>query len=98
MIIGLTGAAGNGKDNVADILVEEHRFQRIAFADCLYEEVSTAFKERRGNSHPLQGIGMRAPICLGTLVYIGGSPLPIRFQRCLHNRLASIAVLDRRAA
>ena len=43
MIIGLTGAAGSGKDSVADILVAERGFHRIAFADALYDEVSTAF-------------------------------------------------------
>lgn len=43
MIIGLTGAAGSGKDTVAGILVLEHGFQQIAFSDALYEEVSTAF-------------------------------------------------------
>lgn len=35
MIIGLTGAAGAGKDTVADILVDEHGFKRIGFADAL---------------------------------------------------------------
>ncbi len=42
-LIGLTGAAGSGKDSVAGIMVLEHGFQQIAFADALYEEVSTAF-------------------------------------------------------
>ena len=43
MIIGLTGAAGSGKDTVAGVLSLEHGFRQIAFADTLYEEVSTAF-------------------------------------------------------
>ncbi len=43
MIVGLTGAAGSGKDTVADILVSHRGFLRIAFADALYEEVSAAF-------------------------------------------------------
>ena len=43
MIIGLTGAAGSGKDSVADILERSHGYQRIAFSDALYEEISTAF-------------------------------------------------------
>lgn len=33
MIIGLSGYAGSGKDTVAKILVDEHGFQRRAFAD-----------------------------------------------------------------
>ena len=43
MIVGLTGAAGSGKDTVADILVQYRGFQRLAFADALYDEVRTAF-------------------------------------------------------
>lgn len=41
MIIGISGYARAGKDTVADILVEDHGFERLAFADklreCLYE-------------------------------------------------------------
>jgi len=33
MIIGLTGYAQSGKDTVADILVENYGYQRVAFAD-----------------------------------------------------------------
>jgi dephospho-CoA kinase len=40
MIIGLSGYAQTGKDTVADILVLQHGFKRVAFADkireCLY--------------------------------------------------------------
>lgn len=37
MIIGLSGYGRAGKDSVADVLVERHRFQRVAFADKLRE-------------------------------------------------------------
>lgn len=36
-VIGLTGFAGSGKDTVADILVEEHGYVKLAFADPLRE-------------------------------------------------------------
>jgi dephospho-CoA kinase len=48
VIIGLTGYAGSGKDEVANILVKEHGFIRVAFADkikeFLYEIESDRFK------------------------------------------------------
>ena len=37
MIIGLTGFARSGKDTVADILVRDYGFKRLAFADKLKE-------------------------------------------------------------
>jgi len=37
MIIGLTGYAQSGKDTVAKILVEQHGFTRVAFADKIRE-------------------------------------------------------------
>ena len=37
MIIGLTGYAQSGKDTVAKVLVEQHGFTRIAFADKIRE-------------------------------------------------------------
>lgn len=36
-IIGLSGYARSGKDTVAEILVQQHGFERRAFADPLYE-------------------------------------------------------------
>lgn len=35
IILGLTGMAGSGKDTVADILVRDHGYTRLAFADPL---------------------------------------------------------------
>jgi len=40
MLIALCGAAGSGKNTVADRLVKEHGFYHLAFADPLYEMVS----------------------------------------------------------
>lgn len=37
MLIGLTGFAQSGKDTVASVLVEQHGFKRVAFADKIRE-------------------------------------------------------------
>ena len=37
MLIGLTGYAGSGKDTVAEYLIKEHGFTRLAFADKVRE-------------------------------------------------------------
>ena len=43
MIIGICGLIGSGKGTVADILVEEHKFTKISFADKLKDAVSVLF-------------------------------------------------------
>ena len=43
MIIGLCGLIGSGKGTVADILVDEHKFEKISFADKLKDAVSVLF-------------------------------------------------------
>ena len=42
-IIGLAGLIGSGKGTVADILVEEHNFKKISFADALKDGVAAMF-------------------------------------------------------
>lgn len=43
VIIGLSGPAGSGKDTIADLLVVDAGFTKIAFADPLRSEVAVAF-------------------------------------------------------
>lgn len=43
MIIGIVGLIGSGKGTVADILVEEHDFKKISFADALKDGVAAMF-------------------------------------------------------
>lgn len=43
MIIGICGLIGSGKGTVADVLVEQHNFKKISFADKLKDAVSLMF-------------------------------------------------------
>jgi hypothetical protein len=52
MIVGVCGLIGSGKGTVADILVEEHNFKKISFADKLKDSVAELFGWPR---HLLEG-------------------------------------------
>ncbi len=43
MIIGICGLIGSGKNTVADILIQEHNFQKLSFADRLKDAVAATF-------------------------------------------------------
>lgn len=43
MIVGICGLIGSGKGTVADILVEEHGFRKVSFADSLKDCVAAVF-------------------------------------------------------
>jgi len=64
VLIGLCGAAGSGKDSVADPLVRDHGFVRAAFADALKDIARREFgwdgrKDHRGR-RLLQVLGTEA--------------------------------------
>lgn len=57
--VGIAGLPGSGKDTMADQLVANHGFLKVAFADPVYEEVSKAFnvseerlRQREGKELP----------------------------------------------
>lgn len=43
MIIGIVGFAGSGKGSVADILVNDHGFHKVSFADAVKDATSAIF-------------------------------------------------------
>lgn len=64
-IVALTGLAGAGKDSVADILVDQWHFTKIAFADALRAELAhafscpiTLFTERAGKEIPTKALSL----------------------------------------
>jgi hypothetical protein len=57
MIIGLTGKAQAGKDTIGQYLVEQHKFERLAFADKLKEALSALFDFDRSHSESFKENG-----------------------------------------
>lgn len=43
MLIGVVGFAGSGKGTIGDILIKDHQFVRLSFADALKDAVSVIF-------------------------------------------------------
>jgi ABC-type oligopeptide transport system ATPase subunit len=52
MIIGIVGFAGSGKGTVGDILVNDHDFTKLSFADAVKDATSAIFGWPR---HLLEG-------------------------------------------
>ena len=51
MIIGLAGNKGSGKDTVADFLVQDHGFDRVAFADPVHKKVKFLLQLKDHNEY-----------------------------------------------
>lgn len=73
-VIGLTGAAGSGKDSVAEIICEQYRFIRLGFADSIYEMASIiartpvhVLQKREGKEVILERLGVSSRRLLQTL-------------------------------
>lgn len=65
LLIGLTGAAGTGKDTIADMLGVQRGFVKLAFADALRAEVCAAFNvpmayltKRETKEHPIGALAL----------------------------------------
>lgn len=74
MIIGLCGAAGAGKNTVADILVRDHGYTVVSFAEPLYAAVSAItglpveyLQDRKNKERPIGWLGSSPRELLQTL-------------------------------
>lgn len=74
MLIGLCGAAGAGKNAVAEILQNAHGYMHFGFADPLYRAVETItgvpverLRDRRTKEEPIEWIGRSPRQLLQTL-------------------------------
>lgn len=68
MLIGICGAAGSGKDSIADTLVNDYGYIRNRFADPLYEMVSAMsgytvnqLQDRALKEKPISWLGGKTP-------------------------------------
>lgn len=74
-LVGLCGAAGVGKDTVAEVLVREHGFRRMAFADPIKDALAAMLGGlflTRAHSHdnkelPIEGLGVSYRMLVQTL-------------------------------
>jgi len=95
MIIGLCGAAGAGKNTVADILVEDYGFQAISFAEPIYRAVSEItglpvehLQDRRYKEKPIGWLGSSPRELLQTLGTDWG-------RKMIHENLWIIVALNK---
>ncbi len=78
-LVALTGLAGSGKDTVADVLVEQRGFVKLAFADALRKEVAAAFDidpihltQRETKEHPISALTLYRCLDIGFSDCIAG--------------------------
>jgi hypothetical protein len=73
MLIGLCGYAGSGKDAVAEILVRDHGFTRLAFADALKDiarRIGWNGEKDEAGRKLLQDLGVACRECIYSDIWV----------------------------